>query len=130
MRPRITYVAGYGWHVGRVFVWPTLLLGSLLSVFVSVPLELGLQAWSETQLPFGLLVPLTSLVVLLRRLRRKLAHEPFVVDGLFDDAYRLDLVHREQQPQRFWKLFRLEVWTWGGAVVLQTAMLMLWYWQD
>jgi len=127
MRPRITYVAGYGWHVGRLFVWPTLLLGSLLSVFVSVPFELGLQEWSETSFPFGLLVPVAFLGVSLRRLRRKLAGQPFVVDPLFDDPYQLEIVQREQQPRRFWRLFRLEVLTWGGAVLLQTAMLMLWY---
>jgi hypothetical protein len=93
MRGRVSYVDGYGWHAGRLIVWPALLFA----------------LWIR------------------RRLRRKLRGEPFVWDPIFDDAYELDLVHRHLEPGRWRRLFRLEVLTWGGALLIHLGALALWW---
>jgi hypothetical protein len=129
MRGRISYVEGYGWHVGRLFLWPTLLVAALLSVFPAATFEVLLILVTGLPWPFAVVWPLLFALWIRRRLRRKLNGEPFVWDPMLviDDAYELDLVHRHLEPARWGKLFRLEVLTWGGALLIHFGMLALWW---
>jgi hypothetical protein len=127
MRGRISYVQTYGWHAGRLLVWPTLLVGAVVGVFPAVIFEVLLILATGRPWPYAIVWPLLLALWIRRRLRRKLRGEPFVWDPVFDDAHELDLVHRHLEPRRWRMLFRLEILIWGGALLIHLGTLALWW---
>ncbi len=128
MKPRISYVTGYGWHCGRLLLWPVLLVASVVVFFVLLPFQLVLQGWSGVRLPFGLVVPIAAALLVARRLRRKLRGEPFLYDPLFDDASEVDLIRRDERPVAFRRLLDFELLIWGTSLALLTGLLLLARW--
>lgn len=80
----IQYLPGYGWHMGRLLLWPLLFFSGAALTFVLVlggQLACAVYKWPGLYSLFPpLLVPLTFSFILYGRVRRKLAGEPYVVN--------------------------------------------------
>ncbi|MDH4131518.1 MAG: hypothetical protein OEW17_09375 [Gemmatimonadota bacterium] len=128
MRARLQYVAGQGWHCGRLLLWPALLGAALLGSFAVGPLQSALQAVLHVRLPFGLAVPLGIGLLVARRLRRKLAGEPFTYDPLEADTVRdweTRQINRTDDPVLFRRLYQFELFMWGSSLALLGGLLVL-----
>lgn len=122
MKARICYVTGYGWHVGRLLWWPVLLLSAVLGGFVASVLQSAAVVLSGLPLPYGLLFPLTILLLARRRLRDRLqGTKPFAYDPYFDDASELDLIWPDA-GSRFRRLLYVEILMWGSIVAAAAHM--------
>ena len=127
MRASLSYIPGYGWHCGRLLLWPALLLYSL---FGTIP-WLAAQALASVLIPFhwpiGLLGPALFGLWGWSRVRRKLRGEPFVWNRFWDDDSDVDVIHRHHDERRWRSLLRMEVVAWGGGLLIQlTTLLIAW----
>ena len=131
MRARLTYVQGYGWHAGRLLVWPVLLLGSLVGVFPVILVETALALATGREWPWGAILPGLYAWWLWRRIRRKLDGEPFVWEPFWPDTpvTEVDLVHRHHDERRWKSLLRMELLVWGGTLVIHLVVLS-WWWME
>jgi hypothetical protein len=130
LKPSINYVQGYGWHVGRLLVYPVLCAYSVFSVFLWMPFETLIGWISGLPLPYGLVSPILLGVWLRRRLKRKRNGEPIVVVPLpffeRDANYPVEMIRREQDPMRFNRFYRMDLLAWAGAITIHTVLLLSW----
>jgi hypothetical protein len=56
MKGYIAFTKDHSIHVGRLLVWPALLLACVLGIFVLVPIELILRSITHLDFPFALLL--------------------------------------------------------------------------
>ena len=122
----VEYVGGYGWHVGRVFTWLLLLVFGAALTFVLVvggQIACAVGHWpAQYSLPAPFLVPLVCGLVLRRRLARKFAGEPFVVNlpRFIPGNLTPWLVSRGHR--HFRALVMIEVIVWASAIAAQLAI--------
>jgi hypothetical protein len=119
MRPTISYVVGYGLHVGRLLWWPPLMLASLVVWPIFVGADLFLRLWTGYKwVPFGLIVPLFLSYKALRRYYDLRDGGVLILNRIFKrDGVDFEIIRAEQAPERFASLLRLESWLMGSIVV-------------
>lgn len=127
MRMEISYCEGYGWHCGRLIMWPALLLLGVISAFVAVFLEVVLRKVTHLPLPFALAVPFLFLYILRLRLVRRLNGKPFAIalPRFFMDDMTTLLVPRGHR--HFRALCMVEIFIWGSVVACQLGILAVFY---
>src|SRR5688572_22365821 len=125
MRAGISYVRGYGWHCGRLLMWPALLLYSLVAVIPWLAVEVVASLFLPIHVPVGLVGPTLFAVWGWSRIRRKLRGEPFVWDRFWGDDSEVDLIHRHHDERRWRSLMRMELAVWGGGLMIQHMMLAI-----
>jgi hypothetical protein len=125
MRPGLSYVHGYGWHCGRLLLWPVLLLYSLVAIVPWMMLEALASVLTPFHWPVGLIGPALFALWGCKRIRRKLRGEPFVWDPYWRDDSEVDLIHRQHDERRWRSLLRMEVAVWGGGLLIQLTMLLI-----
>ena len=128
MRAALSYIPGYGWHCGRLLLWPAVLLYSLVGIFPWIVVEALASVVTPFHWPVGLVGPALFALWGWRRIRRKLRGEPFVWDPFWrDDHADVDLIHRHHDEQRWQSLLRMELAVWGGGLLIQlTTLLTAW----
>jgi hypothetical protein len=112
--------------VGRLLVWPALLLICALGVFVLVPLELILRSVTHLNFPFALLVPGGILLYLLERTRRAFRGEPLLYNTFARDAIMSDtlIIRRDESPRTWWFLVCFDTVIYGSAAALLAFVLL------
>jgi hypothetical protein len=122
----VQYVQGYGWHMGRLILWPLLFGTGVGLTFVIVLVSqlasafFGWPAIVSFLPPF--IVPLLFALALRSRLTRKVNGEPFVVN--LPDAMRdgtspwiVPTGHRH-----FRALVMVDVVMWGSSLLAQLGV--------
>jgi hypothetical protein len=122
----IQYLQGYGWHMGRLVLWPLLLVagagltfgvalaGQLASAILKLPVGYALY------LPF--LIPLVFALLFRSRIVRKLAGEAYVVNlpstlSAQDGPWLISRGHRH-----FRALLMLDLIIWGSSFIAQISI--------
>ena len=130
MRSRFIYVEGYGWHAGRLLVWPALLVGCLVGIFPVIMFDAVMAGVTGRDWPWGAILPGLHATWLWRRIRRKLRGEPFVWQPVsledMPDPH-VDLIHRHHDERRWNSLLRMELLAWGGTLVIHLVLLSFWW---
>src|SRR5918998_241733 len=110
MRAQLMYVQDYGWHAGRLLLWPVLLFYALFGVFPWLMLEAIASLFVPDSWPVAMLGPVLLALWTWRRVRRKLRGEPFIWEHVLIESYgKVDSVHRHLEPGRWRMLMGLEV---------------------
>jgi len=119
MRPTVTYIAGYGLHVGRLLWWTPLMLASLIGWPILVGADLFLRMWTGYKwVPFGLVVPLFLTYKALRRYQDLREGGVLMLNRIFKrDGIDFEVIRAEHEPEKFARLLRLEAWLMGSIVV-------------
>jgi hypothetical protein len=117
------YVGGYGWHIGRLLLWPCLLFFGAAATFVIAiagQIACAIYNWPGVySLIPPLAVPLTCSVMFAKQIRRKLNGEAFVLNlgSWFDRETTPWLVSRGHR--HFRALVMLESVIWGSSILAQ-----------
>ena len=127
MRAGLCYISGYGWHCGRMLLWPVLLLYSLLGIIPWMLVEALASIVTPFHWPVGLVGPALFALWGWRRVRRKLRGEPFIWHPLRNADADIDIVHRHHDERRWHSLLRMEVMAWGGGLLIQLTMLAIFW---
>ena len=123
MRASISYIPGYGWHCGRLLMYPAVLLFSLVAVIPWFAAQAVASLFVPFHWPVGLAGPAVFALWGWCRVRRKLRGEPFVWDPFWGDDAEVDLVRRHHDERRWRSLMRMELAVWGGGLLIQLTML-------
>lgn len=122
----VQYVQGYGWHVGRLILWPLLFgtgVGLTLVITLASQLASAFLGWPAIVSFFPpFIVPLLFSLALRTRLTRKLKGEPFVVnlpDAMRDDTapWIVPTGHRH-----FRALVMIDIVMWGSSLLAQLGV--------
>ena len=122
----IQYLQGYGWHMGRVVLWPLLLVvgaGFTFAVLLAGQLASAILKWpAEYALYPPFLVPLVFALLLRSRIARKLAGEAYVVNlpSTFSDQDGPWLISRGHT--HFRAILMLDLLIWGSSLLAQLSV--------
>jgi hypothetical protein len=126
MKGYIAFTKDHGIHVGRLLVWPALLLMCVFGIFVLVPVELILRSATRLDFPFALLAPAGILFYLAVRTRRAFRGEPLLYNTFARDSIISDtlIIRREESPRTWWFLIWFDIVIYGSAAALLFFVLL------